>query len=55
MWLAQVGSNRLDEIADPEKAIQRGAAFYIKISILTQFKLNWLPKLIDKIYNITYQ
>ncbi|MDY0277773.1 MAG: BRO family protein, partial [Acholeplasma sp.] len=28
MWLAQVGSDRLDEIADPEKAIQRGAAFY---------------------------
>ncbi len=28
MWLAQVGSERLDEIADPEKAILRGAAFY---------------------------
>lgn len=28
MWLAQVGADRLDEIADPEKAIQRGAAFY---------------------------
>lgn len=28
MWLAQVGSERLDEIADPEKAIQRGAEFY---------------------------
>ena len=26
VWLAQVGSERLDEIADPEKAIQRGAA-----------------------------
>ena len=25
MWLAQVGSERLDEIADPEKAILRGA------------------------------
>ena len=24
MWLAQVGSERLDEIADPEKAILRG-------------------------------
>lgn len=28
MWLAQVGSERLDEIADPEKAILRGADFY---------------------------
>lgn len=27
MWLAQVGSERLDEIADPEKAIRRGAEF----------------------------
>ena len=28
MWLAQVGSDRLDEIAGPEKAILRGADFY---------------------------
>ena len=28
VWLAQVGSERLDEIADPEKAIIRGADFY---------------------------
>ena len=28
IWLAQVGSDRLDEIADPEKAILRGADFY---------------------------
>ena len=28
IWLAQVGSERLDEIADPEKAIMRGAEFY---------------------------
>ena len=28
MWLAQVGSDRLDEITDPEKAIIRGADFY---------------------------
>ncbi len=28
MWLAQVGSERLNEIADPEKAILRGADFY---------------------------
>jgi len=28
MWLAEVGSQRLDEIADPEKAILRGADFY---------------------------
>ena len=28
MWLAQVGSERLDEIADPEKAMQRGVDFY---------------------------
>ena len=28
MWLAQVGSERLDEIADPEKAIRRGAELF---------------------------
>ena len=28
LWLAQVGADRLDEIADPEKAIIRGADFY---------------------------
>ena len=28
LWLAQVGSDRLDEIADPEKAILRGADYY---------------------------
>lgn len=28
MWLAQVGSERLDEIADPEKALLRGADYY---------------------------
>lgn len=28
MWLAQVGSDRLDEIADPEKAIMRAADYY---------------------------
>ena len=28
VWLAQVGADRLDEIADPEKAIMRGADFY---------------------------
>ncbi len=28
MWLAQVGNERLDEIADPEKAIHRAADFY---------------------------
>ena len=28
LWLAQVGSERLDEITDPEKAILRGADFY---------------------------
>jgi len=28
IWLAQVGSERLNEIADPEKAILRGAEFY---------------------------
>lgn len=27
-WMAQVGAERLDEIADPEKAIARGAEFY---------------------------
>ncbi len=30
MWLAQVGSERLDEIADPEKAITRAIATYRK-------------------------
>lgn len=28
VWLAQVGSERLDEIADPEKAMQRGVEYY---------------------------
>lgn len=28
LWLAQLGSERLDEIADPEKAIIRGTDFY---------------------------
>ena len=27
VWLAQVGSERLNEIADPEKAIRRGADY----------------------------
>jgi hypothetical protein len=30
MWLAEVGNDRLNEIADPEKAILRGAEFYRK-------------------------
>lgn len=30
VWLAQVGSERLDEISDPEKAILRGAEYYRK-------------------------
>jgi len=30
MWLADVGNDRLNEIADPEKAIMRGAEFYRK-------------------------
>ena len=28
LWLAEVGSQRLDEIADPEKSIIRGAEYY---------------------------
>ena len=28
MWLAQVGNDRLEEYADPEKAIVRGAEYY---------------------------
>ena len=28
MWLAQVGAERVDEIADPEKAFLRGAEYY---------------------------
>lgn len=28
MWLAQIGSERLDEIADPEKAFTRGEEYY---------------------------
>jgi len=28
LWLAKVGAERLEEIADPEKAMQRGADFY---------------------------
>lgn len=30
VWLARVGSERLDEIADPEKAMLRGVEFYRK-------------------------
>jgi len=30
MWLAQVGSERLDEIADPQKAFDRGVEYYRK-------------------------
>jgi len=30
IWLAGVGNDRLNEIADPEKAIMRGAEFYRK-------------------------
>ena len=30
VWLAGVGAERLDEIADPEKAILRGADYYRK-------------------------
>ena len=30
MWLAQVGNDRLEEYADPEKAIIRGADYYLK-------------------------
>jgi hypothetical protein len=30
LWLAQVGSERLDEIADPEQAIDRAFATYLK-------------------------
>ena len=28
VWLAEVGADRIDEIADPEKAIQRGVEYY---------------------------
>lgn len=28
LWLAQIGSERLDEIVDPEKAIHRGVGYY---------------------------
>lgn len=28
LWLAQVGSERLDEIADPQKALDRGIEYY---------------------------
>ena len=36
VWLAQVGSERLDEIADPEKAMLRGADYYrAKVTLKT--------------------
>ena len=35
MWLAKVGSERLDEIADPEKAIMRGAERHVSSRIQT--------------------
>ena len=34
LWLAKVGSERLDEIADPEKGIDRLMETYLKKDIL---------------------
>jgi len=38
LWLAQVGSERLDEIADPEKAIDRAFETYLKKG----YSENWI-------------
>jgi len=38
MWLAQVGSERLDEIADPEKAIDRAFETYLRKG----YSENWI-------------
>lgn len=46
MWLAQVGSERLDEIADPEKAIVRGADFY-RAKGYTEGWINQRPQTIE--------
>jgi hypothetical protein len=62
IWLAQVGAERLDEIADPEKAISRGADFYRQkgytegwinqrlrsIEIRTKLTDEWKERGIDK-------
>jgi len=38
LWLAQVGSERLDEIADPEKAIDRAFETYLRKG----YSENWI-------------
>ncbi|MBO5022652.1 MAG: Bro-N domain-containing protein [Clostridia bacterium] len=40
VWLAQVGSERLEEIADPEKALQRGIEYYRKKG----YPENWITQ-----------
>lgn len=52
MWLAQVGSERLDEIADPEKAILRGADFY-RAKGYTEGWINQRLKTIEMRKNLT--
>lgn len=41
-WLAQVGSERLDEIADPEIAIERGVATYREKGYSEEWITQWL-------------
>ncbi|MCI6443043.1 MAG: Bro-N domain-containing protein, partial [Spirochaetia bacterium] len=54
MWLAQVGAERLDEIADPEKAIIRGADFY-RAKGYTENWINQRLQTIEMRKEITYE
>ena len=50
LWLAEVGNERLNEIADPEKAILRGADYY-RAKGYTESWINQRPKR----YRTTYK
>lgn len=54
MWLAQVGAERLDEIADPEKAIIRGADFY-RAKGYTENWINQRLQTIEMRKELTYE
>ena len=54
MWLAQVGAERLDEIADPEEAIIRGADFY-RAKGYTENWINQRLQTIEMRKELTYE
>lgn len=53
MWLAQVGSVRLDEIADPEKAILRGGAEFYRAKGYTEGWINQRLQTIEMLKELT--